>query len=146
MPFSTSLYVVEHTQLQVKAQADSMTGKELYKWQVWQCTLWIPYHGEPHWGILTPAYPEHGSLPLTAGLQLVFCVLQTEHTWVSLKIQKRVLSIFFLPCLETRGISCFPMFLSLPITKFLHEKIKWVQRLHHKEMIIWMIHRSVRRY
>lgn len=64
----TSLYVVEHAQLQVKVQADSMTGKEMYKWQVWQCTLWIPYHKEPHQGILTPPYPKHGSLPLTAGL------------------------------------------------------------------------------
>lgn len=53
---------------------------------------------------------------------------------------------FFLPCLKTKGISCYPKFLFLPVTKISHEKVKWVQRLHYREMIIWMIHRAVRRY
>lgn len=120
MAFCTSLYAVEHTQLQMKVQADSMTGKELHR------------SGSSPCGFLTTRSLTEGFLHLpTQSMDLSYSKALTgilcSADWTHMGFfenSRRVLLIFFLPCLKTKGISCFPMFLFLPVTKILHEKVK----------------------
>lgn len=68
MPFSTSLYVVEHTQLQMKVEARLHDRKI----NIQMAGLaGHPMDSLPRGASLRDSYtsyPEHGSLPLTAGL------------------------------------------------------------------------------